>query len=225
MSVKIIKTEAEFNAAVARVEQLMEAEPGSPDEQELELLGLLIDEYQKKHYPVGLPDPIEAIKYRMEQQGLSRKDLIPYIGSLSKVSEVLNRKRPLSISMIRALEKGLGIPAEVLIQESGEQPDQYAGLEYRQRSEPALAIGEERAQTPVREKLFNEMESNTISAKYQIVIPRKIREQYDVKPGDKVVFIPFEKSLRLIFVPPIEQARGMFPGIDTTIEREEADRG
>lgn len=68
------------------------------------------------------------------------------------------------------------------------------------------------------------MDAATISSKYQIVIPRKIRDQYDVKPGYKVVFIPFEKSLRLIFVPPIEQARGMFPGIDTNIEREEADR-
>jgi AbrB family looped-hinge helix DNA binding protein len=68
------------------------------------------------------------------------------------------------------------------------------------------------------------MDAATISSKYQIVIPRKIRDQYHVKPGYKVVFIPFEKSLRLIFVPPIEQARGMFPGIDTTIEREEADR-
>jgi AbrB family looped-hinge helix DNA binding protein len=68
------------------------------------------------------------------------------------------------------------------------------------------------------------MEATTISSKFQVVIPRKIREQYNVKPGYKVVFIPFEKSLRLIFVPPIEQARGMFPGIDTSVEREEEDR-
>lgn len=68
------------------------------------------------------------------------------------------------------------------------------------------------------------MDSATISTKYQIVIPRKIREQYDVKPGYKIVFIPFEKSLRVIFVPPIEQARGLFPGIDTHVEREEGDR-
>jgi HTH-type transcriptional regulator/antitoxin HigA len=119
MNTKIIKTEQEFNAAVARLEELMDAEPGSPQEEELELLGLLIDEYQKQHYPIPLPDPIEAIKFRMEQQGLTRKDIIPYIGSQSKVSEVLNRKRPLSLSMIRALEKGLGIPAEVLLQPTG----------------------------------------------------------------------------------------------------------
>ncbi|RPH57830.1 MAG: AbrB/MazE/SpoVT family DNA-binding domain-containing protein [Chloroflexi bacterium] len=68
------------------------------------------------------------------------------------------------------------------------------------------------------------MDAATVSTKYQIVIPRKIREQYDVKPGYKIVFIPFEKSLRVIFVPPIEQARGMFPGIDTSVEREEGDR-
>ena len=120
MKPKIIKTEAEYRAALAYLSTLMDAEPGMPEEDDLVLFSILIETYEKEHYPVGLPDPIEAIKYRMEQMGLSRKDIVQYFGSPSKVSEVLNRKRPLSISMIRALEKGLGIPAEVLIQEPGE---------------------------------------------------------------------------------------------------------
>jgi HTH-type transcriptional regulator / antitoxin HigA len=136
MKTKIIKTEAEFEAAVSRVGELMDAAPGSPEEEELELLGLLVDEYQKEHYPIAPPDPIDAIKFRMDQQGLTRKDLIPYIGSQSKVSEVLNRKRPLSLSMIRALEKGLGIPAEVLIQEPGSRADPKSAAE----AEPEAAV-------------------------------------------------------------------------------------
>ncbi len=95
----------------------MDAEPGSADEEALELWGLLIREYEKEHYPIELPDPIDAILFRMEQAGLKPKDLIPYIGSQSKVSEVLNRKRRLSLTMIRALQQGLGIPAEVLLQQ------------------------------------------------------------------------------------------------------------
>lgn len=116
MELKIIKNEAEFDTAVARAGELIDAVHGSPDEDELALLGLLIDEYQKEHFPIPLPDPIEAIKFCMEQQGLTRKDMLQYFGTQSKVSEVLNRKRPLSLTMIRALEKGLHIPAEVLIQ-------------------------------------------------------------------------------------------------------------
>jgi HTH-type transcriptional regulator/antitoxin HigA len=119
MKPKIIKTEAEYKMALAHLETLMDAEPGSPQEEELELFAMLIDNYEREQFPIGLPDPIEAIKFRMEQQGLTRKDLEKYIGSQSKVSEILNRKRPLSIGMIRALHQGLGIPAEVLLQEEG----------------------------------------------------------------------------------------------------------
>ena len=122
MNSKIIKTEAEYQTALSRLSELMQAQPGTSEGDELELLAFMIENYEKEHFPIPLPDPIEAIKFCMEQQGLTRKDLVQYIGSQSKVSEVLNRKRPLSISMIRALEKGLGIPAEVLIQEPGEGP-------------------------------------------------------------------------------------------------------
>ena len=120
MKPKVIKTRADYQAALAYLEALMDAQPGTPQEEELELFAVLLDNYEREHFPIGLPDPVEAIKFRMEQQGLTRKDLEPYIGSQSKVSEVLNRKRPLSVAMIRALHTGLGIPSEVLLQAPGQ---------------------------------------------------------------------------------------------------------
>ncbi len=119
MKPKVLKTEAEYEAALAHMAGLMDAAPGSPEEAELELFGLLIEQYEKEHYPIGLPDPIDAILFRMDQEGLTRKDLAKYIGSPSKVSEILNRKRPLSLAMMRGLHEGLGIPAAVLLQEPG----------------------------------------------------------------------------------------------------------
>lgn len=119
MKPKVIKTEAEYEMALAHLETLMEAEPNAALEEEMELFAVLIENYERETFPIELPDLIEVIQFRMEQQGLSRKDLEQYIGSQSKVSEVLNRKRPLSIGMIRALHLGLGIPAEVLLQEEG----------------------------------------------------------------------------------------------------------
>lgn len=115
MRPKIIKTEEEYRVALARVEALMEAKPGSPKEEELELWALLVERYEQEHFPIDLPDPVEAIKFRMEQEGLQRKDLVKYFPGKNRMSEVLNHKRPLSISMIRALHRGLGIPAEVLL--------------------------------------------------------------------------------------------------------------
>ncbi len=123
---KVIKTEEQYEEALARVETLLDIDPetGTDESDELELLTLLIVDYEKIHFPIDLPDPIEAIKFRMEQQGLTNKDLIPYLGSRSRVSEVLSRKRPLTLNMIRALHRGLGIPAEVLLNEpdAGEFP-------------------------------------------------------------------------------------------------------
>lgn len=118
---KIIKTEADYQKALARIDELMDAEPNTPEGDELELLAALVELYEEKEYPINQPDPIEAIKFRMDQLGLQQKDLIPFIGSKSKVSEVLNRKRPLSLSMMRALHKGLGIPAEILLNEPGKE--------------------------------------------------------------------------------------------------------
>ena len=118
MKPKVIKNETEYQAALNYIENLMDAPAGSGQEEELELFSMLIENYEKEQYPIGLPDPIEAIKFRMEQLGLERKDLISYMGSQSKVSEVLNQKKPLSLTMIRALHTGLGIPADVLLQKS-----------------------------------------------------------------------------------------------------------
>ena len=115
---KIIKTEAGYEAALARVDVLFEARSGTPRGDELELWLLLIEQYESVAYPLNLPDPVTAIRFRMEQQALKPKDLIPYIGSKSKVSEVLSGQRSLSLSMIRKLVT-LGIPAEVLLQETG----------------------------------------------------------------------------------------------------------
>ena len=117
MNNKMIRNESDYQSALKCLSALMQADSGTPEGDKLELLALLIENYEKEHFPIPLPDPIEAIKFCMEQQGLTRKDMQQYFGSQSKVSEVLNRKRPLSLTMIRALEKGLGIPAEVLIQE------------------------------------------------------------------------------------------------------------
>ncbi len=118
MKPKIIKTEEEYAAALARVEALMDATPGSAREEELELWSLLVERYEQQHFPIGLPDPVAAIKFRMEQEGLRQKDLEKYFPGKNRVSEVLNRKRPLSLGMIRALHRGLGIPAEVLLREN-----------------------------------------------------------------------------------------------------------
>ncbi len=123
MKTKIIKNEAEYQSALAHLESLMEAQPGTPEEEELELFAVLIENYEKETFPIGLPEPVAAIQFRMEQQGLTRKDLEQYIGSQSKVSEVLNKKRPLSLAMIRALHAGLDIPAEVLLREPSRNLD------------------------------------------------------------------------------------------------------
>ncbi|MBS3756939.1 MAG: transcriptional regulator [Desulfobacterales bacterium] len=116
---RLIKTETDYTEALGRIASLMEAEAGTAEADELELLATLVEMYEETRYPINLPDPVDAILFRMEQAGLKQKDLIPYIGSRSKVSEVLNRKRPLSLSMVRRLHNSLGIPAEVLLQEPG----------------------------------------------------------------------------------------------------------
>jgi HTH-type transcriptional regulator/antitoxin HigA len=113
--IKPIRTEADYDRALSEVERLWGAKSGTRDGDHLDVLATLIDAYEAEHYPMEPPDPVEAIKFRMEQQGLSRKDLEPFIGTRTRVAEVLNGKRGLSISMIRRLHKHLGISAEVLI--------------------------------------------------------------------------------------------------------------
>lgn len=117
MNIKVIKTQEEYEKALTLIEELMDKSPikGTTDAHKLELLMLLVSDYEKNNFPSDIPDPIEAIKFRMEQQNLTQRDLVPYIGSRSKVSEVLSRNRPLTLSMIRALHSGLGIPLESLV--------------------------------------------------------------------------------------------------------------
>ena len=115
---KPIRTKADYKRALAEVERLWGAKGGTPEGDRLDILATLIDAYEAEHYPMDPPDPVEAIKFRMDQQNLSRKDLEPLIGTRTRVAEVLNRKRGLSIGMIRRLHEHLGISAEVLIRPS-----------------------------------------------------------------------------------------------------------
>src|SRR5271154_254640 len=116
--VKPIRTKRDYEAALKEVGRLWGAKAGTRDGDRLDVLATLIDAYESEHYPMDPPDPIEAIRFRMEQQGLSRKDLEPIIGTRTRVAEILNRKRSLSIGMIRRLHDRLGISAEVLIRRS-----------------------------------------------------------------------------------------------------------
>jgi HTH-type transcriptional regulator/antitoxin HigA len=118
MQIHPIKTEADHQAALAEIERLWDARPGTPEGDRLEVLTTLVEAYEEQHHAMLRPDPIEAILYYMDSRGLTRRDLEPYIGSRARVSEVLNRKRPLSLEMIRRLHTGLGIPADILIQPS-----------------------------------------------------------------------------------------------------------
>jgi len=120
MKPKIIKTEDDYTAALARIDQIMDAKLGTPEGEELELLSHLVEHYEENNYPIDPPTPVEAIRFRMEQQGLRQKDLCPYLGSQSKVSEVLSGNRALSKNMITRLHEGLGISLEVLLQMPGE---------------------------------------------------------------------------------------------------------
>ena len=116
----ILRSADDHRAAIEEIDPLIELDPelGTPEADRLELLALLVEDYEDKNFLIAPPDPIEALEFRMDQQGIKQKDLVPMIGSKSKVSEVLAGKRPLSISMVRSLSEGLGIPTEVLLQES-----------------------------------------------------------------------------------------------------------
>jgi HTH-type transcriptional regulator / antitoxin HigA len=118
MKPKVIKTDAEYEAALARIERIFDAKPGTAKGDELELLLLLVETYEEQKYPIDSPDPIAALRFRLEQQGLKAKDLIPFIGSKSRVSEVLHGRRPLSLTMIRNLVTGLGLPPEVALRQT-----------------------------------------------------------------------------------------------------------
>jgi len=117
MDIKPIRTKADHKRALKEIESLMMAKPGTPQGDRLDVLVTLLEAYEKKHYPIDLPDPVEAIKFRMDQSGLTVKDLEPMIGKANRVYEILNHTRPLTLAMIRRLHSGLGIPVESLIKE------------------------------------------------------------------------------------------------------------
>ena len=121
MDVTPIKTKRDYHRALKEIEGLMDAKRGTAAGDRLDVLVTLVEAWEAKHYPIDLPDPVAAIKYHMESQGLEPKDLVPYVGSRNRVYEVLNRKRPLTLKMIWRLHSGLGIPAESLIKVSEEQ--------------------------------------------------------------------------------------------------------
>jgi HTH-type transcriptional regulator/antitoxin HigA len=121
MEIKPIRTKADHRAALKEIEALMSARQGTPEGERLDVLATLVEAYERKHFPMDLPDPIEAIRFCMEQKDLTAKDLVPMIGQINRVYEVLNGKRPLTLQMIRRLHRELGIPAESLIRETGER--------------------------------------------------------------------------------------------------------
>ncbi len=118
MDIKPIRTETDHKAALAEVESLWQAPPGSAESDRLEILATLVEAYEEKNHPIDPPDPVDAILFRMDQLGMSRRDLEVYIGRRGRVSEILSRARSLTLPMIRRLHEGLGIPADVLIRES-----------------------------------------------------------------------------------------------------------
>jgi HTH-type transcriptional regulator/antitoxin HigA len=119
MEIKPIRSEADYQSALKKIEKLMASQPGTPEGDRMDVLVTLVEAYETKHFPIPEPnDPVEVLEYYMESRGLSRSDLIPYLGSKERVSEVLNRKRGLSLEMVRRLHNNLGIPADLLMGKS-----------------------------------------------------------------------------------------------------------
>ncbi len=116
MEIKLIKTKKDYQQALARLEEIFDARPNTAQGDELEILSMLIEKYEDKYFPIEFPDPVEAIKFRMEQMGMNQSDLSEVVGLKSRASEILNRKRKLSIEMIRKLNTAMNIPLDVLIQ-------------------------------------------------------------------------------------------------------------
>jgi HTH-type transcriptional regulator/antitoxin HigA len=116
MTLKLIKTKKDYQTAMVRLENIFDAKPGTANGDELEVLALLVDKYEQEHYPINFPDPIEAIKFRLEQLGYNQSDLANVVGLKSRASEILNKKRRLTLDMIRNLHDTLHIPTDVLIQ-------------------------------------------------------------------------------------------------------------
>jgi len=138
--IKPIRTEADYQAALTRIDALLDAEPGTPDGEELDVLTDLVEHYEAKHVPMGYPSAVAALEFRLQQAGLTQRDLVPFIGSRAKVSEVLSGKRQITMPMARALHEHLGIPAEVLLQQPGAAlADPLAGIEWNRFPLKAMA--------------------------------------------------------------------------------------
>ena len=116
MEIRPIRNDEDLETALSEIESLWDAEPGSPEADRLDVLVTLAEQYEEEHHPINPPDPIELILHVMDARGLTRRDLQPYLGGRARVSEILNRRRPLTLTMIRRLQDGLGLPADVLIQ-------------------------------------------------------------------------------------------------------------
>jgi len=177
---KIIKTPEEHEAALERLMVLMDADPqeGSPEADELEVLALLIEQYEQRQFLIDLPDPVTAIRFRMEQQGLKNKDLIPFIGSASKVSEVLNSVRPLSLNMIRRLTHGLGIPADILVQEPAQEVANERTIDW-----PAFPLAEMRKRGYFEGFEGSLPELKEYAAEWLTRFFRSVRGGFDLEPA------------------------------------------
>ena len=141
-----MRTEGDYEAVLVELEGLINPEPGTPAYDRLEVLSILVESYETEHHPIPLPDPIDAIEFHMDRLGLTRTGLEPHIGSRGRVSEILNRKRPLTLRMIRALEHGLGIPAAILVQayalvgdDPGESNEKAASPSYPETTSERVA--------------------------------------------------------------------------------------
>jgi len=137
MDIKPIRTEADHDAALAEIERLWDARPETPDGDRFEILATLVDSYERKHTPILPPDPIEAIKFRLEQQGLARAALEPLLGTRARVSEILNGRRKLTLAMIRALHRELAIPLEILVAETEITPPRGTPVSRATRPPPS----------------------------------------------------------------------------------------
>ena len=133
MNIRPIRTKADYRAALTEIESLMSAKANSAEGDHLDVLVTLVEGYERTHFPLDLPDAVEAIKFRMEQSGLTVKDLEPVIGRSNRVYEVLSRRRPLTLRMIEGLHRKFGIPAESLLRQSGAYPGKVSGLKSIQR--------------------------------------------------------------------------------------------
>ena len=214
---RLIKTEEDYEKALSRIEVLMGAKPDTPEMDELELLTALVEMYEDRHYLISPPDPVDAIRFRMEQLGFTQKDMVPFMGNKSKVSEVLNRKRPLTLAMMRALHEGLGISAEVLLKEAGaafpeSMPDidwpRFPVAEMAKRCWiPKLPDLKERAEEVIRDFIEKAGGMESVSSAF---LRQRKKGRYNAKTDPYAITVWFIRVLSLARQTPLrsEYVRG-----------------